>query len=224
MLRDRPLDQRILDFMIRAGHRGDWFGSREDGLSLAVLEANPHGIDLGPLQPRLPDALATVSGAIEIAPEPLVSDLDRLYAAMTTGTTDGMVLVGRRQVRTANSWTHNVEVLVKGREACTMHVHPDDAARLALVDGSRAIVSSTAGSVEVPVEITDTVVQGVVSSPYGWGHPVEGTRQSVATRRPGVNVNILTPPDIDPMSGTAVLNGIAVTVEPGKTQPLAPGP
>jgi len=126
-----------------------------------------------------------------------------------------MVLVGRRQLRTANSWTQNVQVLVRGRDSCVAQIHPDDGRRLGLADGATATVRSAAGSIEVPVELTDAVAPGVVCIPYGWGHGKTGTRQAVATRHPGVNVNVLTDASVvDPLSGNAVLNGIPVTVAP----------
>ena len=125
------------------------------------------------------------------------------------------MLVGRRQLRTANSWTHNVERLVRGKDACTLQLHPDDARRLGIVDGSTARVSSTAGSVELTAQVTDAILAGVVSIPYGWGHGRPGTRQGVAAAHAGTNVNVLTDANaIDPLSGNAVLNGIPVTVEP----------
>jgi anaerobic selenocysteine-containing dehydrogenase len=214
-LGDRPVEERILDFMLRTGHRGDAFGANPDGLSLAVLERHPHGLDLGPLEPRLPDALATMSGLIELAPAPLLADLERLEQALERAVPDSMALVGRRQLRTANSWTHNVSVLVRGKDACTAHVHPDDAARIGLAHGALARVSSSAGTIELPVEVTDTVMPGVVSIPYGWGHGLSGTRQAVAAAHPGVNVNVLTDASVvDPLSGTAVLNGIPVEITP----------
>jgi anaerobic selenocysteine-containing dehydrogenase len=213
-LGDRPAEERILDLMLRTGHRGDAFGSRPDGLSLALLEQHPHGLDLGPLEPRLPDALATVSGRVELAAEPLLADLERLERALDITAGGGMVLIGRRQLRTANSWTQNVNVLVRGKDACTAQVHPADAARLGINDGAVARVVSAAGAIELPAEVTDTVIPGVVSIPYGWGHGLPGTRQAVAAGHPGVNVNVLTDASIvDPLSGNAVLNGIPVTVE-----------
>lgn len=212
MLGDRPIDQRILDFMIRSGHRGDWFGRRPEGLTLSVLEAHPHGIDFGPLRSRLPQALATLSGAIEIGHPVLIADLARLAEAVQAGPVEGIRLIGRRQVRTANSWTQNIEVLTKGREACTLHINPGDARRLGIEEGATVTVASPVGRIEVPAEITDSVAPGVVSIPYGWGHDAAGIRQTVAAARPGVNVNLLTQPEIDPLSGNAVLNGIAVTL------------
>jgi len=214
-LGDRPAEERLLDLLLRTGHRGDAFGARPDGLSLAVLEESPHGIDFGPLGPRLPDALATESGLVELAPPQLVADLARLDRALDAAATGGMVLVGRRQLRTANSWTQNVPVLVRGKDSCIAQLHPDDAGRLGLVDGATARVSSAAGSIDVPVELTDAVMPGVVCIPYGWGHGLPGTRQAVAAGHAGVNVNILTDASVlDPVSGNAVLNGIPVTVEP----------
>ena len=214
-LGDRPAEERLLDLLLRTGHRGDAFGARPDGLSLAVLEESPHGIDFGPLGPRLPDALATESGLVELAPPQLVADLARLDRALDAAATGGMVLVGRRQLRTANSWTQNVPVLVRGKDSCIAQLHPDDAGRLGLVDGATARVSSAAGSIDVPVELTDAVMPGVVCIPYGWGHGLPGTRQAVAAGHAGVNVNILTDAFLlDPVSGNAVLNGIPVTVEP----------
>ena len=196
----------------RAGPRGSrpW---RWNGLTLRRLEESPHGIDFGPLEPRLPDALATESGRVELAPSQLVDDLGRLESALDVTAAGGMVLVGRRQLRTANSWTQNVNVLVRGKDSCVAQLHPDDAGRIGLVDGGTATIRSAAGSIDVPVEITDVVMPGVVCVPYGWGHGLPGTRQGVATGHAGVNVNILTDASVvDPISGNAVLNGIPVTV------------
>jgi anaerobic selenocysteine-containing dehydrogenase len=126
-----------------------------------------------------------------------------------------MVLIGRRHLRSNNSWMHNLEPLVKGKERCTAHVHPDDAERLGLVDGERARVTSRAGSVEIPVEVTDGVMPGVVSIPHGWGHDVDGIRMEVAAAHAGTNSNVLADElEIDPLSGNAVLNGIPVELVP----------
>ena len=209
----RPPDEQLLDLLLRTGHRGDGFGAHPGGLSLDVLERHPHGIDFGPLAPRLPDALATESGLIELAPPQLIEDLARLERALDATARGGMMLVGRRQLRTANSWTQNVPVLVRGKDSCLAQIHPDDAARLGLADGETAAVRSAAGAVEICVQVTDVVMPGVICIPYGWGHGLPGTRQSVAAAHAGVNVNVLTDPSaIDPVSGNAVLNGIPVTV------------
>ena len=203
----------MLDLMLRAGPYGDAFGAKPDGLTLAALEAAPHGVDLGPLEPRIPEVLRTPSGRIELAPEPIVADLERLRAALGRGQNGGMVLIGRRQLRSNNSWMHNLEPLVRGKERCTAHVHPDDAERLGLVDGARVRVSSRAGTVEVPVEVTDAVMPGVVSIPHGWGHDLDGTKMAVAAAHPGGNSNLVADElAIDPLSGNAVLNGIPVEV------------
>jgi anaerobic selenocysteine-containing dehydrogenase len=212
---DRAPEEQLLDLLLRTGHRGDGFGARPDGLSLDVLTLSPHGLDFGPLAPRLPDALATESGQVELAPPQLIDDLVRLDRALDATASGGMVLVGRRQLRTANSWTQNVPVLVRGKDTCVAQIHPVDAARLGLADGSIASVRSAAGAVEVPVQVTDVVMPGVVCIPYGWGHGLPGTRQAVAAGHAGVNVNVLTDASaIDPVSGNAVLNGIPVTVAP----------
>ena len=205
----------VVDAMIRTGAYGDWFGAVPDGLSLAKLAANPHGIDLGPLLPRLPDLLKTPSGKIELAPPLVVDDLDRLEASLAIHRNGDLVLVGRRHLRSNNSWMHNVNVLVKGKERCTLQVHPDDAAELGLVDGGQAEIASRVGKVIAPVEVTDAIRPGVVSLPHGWGHTASGTRMGIAEAHAGVNSNILTDEDqIDPLSGNAVLNAIPVTVQP----------
>ena len=208
--------ERVLDLLLRTGPYGDAFGTNPGGLTLAVLEANPHGLDLGPLEPRIPDALRTPSGRIELAPPDLVADTDRLRAALDRRADDGsFVLVGRRDLRSNNSWMHNLEVLVKGKPRCTLHVHPDDAARLGLVHGGLAKVASRVNAVEVPVEVTDSIRTGVVSIPHGWGHDRPGTAMAVAERHAGVNSNLLADEQVvDPLSGNAVLNGIPVTVAP----------
>ncbi len=215
--------ERLLDLQLRGGPYGDAFGTRPGGLSLAVLEETPHGVDLGPLQPRLPEILRTPSGMVELAPEPLIADVPRLQEALVAFGAPGdadrsLVLVGRRDLRSNNSWMHNLPVLVKGKDRCTVWVNPADADRLSLIDGGGARISSRAGQIELPVEITDDVMAGVVSIPHGWGHGEPGTEMSVAAAHPGANSNVLADELLlDPLSGTAVLNGIPVQLAPVAT-------
>ncbi len=212
-LGDRRGPDRLLDFFLRSGAYGDAFGRREGGLSLDLLERHPHGLDLGPLQPRIPEVLRTPSGKIELAPPALVADVARLEAKLGRRD-DALVLVGRRTLRSNNSWMHNLDVLVKGRPVCTLHVHPDDARRYGLADGGAARVRSRVGTVEVPVEVTDGIMPGVVSIPHGWGHDDPASALSVAAAHAGTNSNVLADEiAIDPLSGNAVLNGIPVTIE-----------
>jgi anaerobic selenocysteine-containing dehydrogenase len=205
---------RLVDFMLRTGPYGDAFGANPEGLGLDALLDHPHGIDLGALEPRLPEVLRTRSGRIELAPDALLADVSRLAATLEhPPAADELLLVGRRDLRSNNSWMHNVPVLVKGKARCTLHVHPDDAARLGLADGHAARVTSRVGSVLAPVEVTDAIRPGVVSLPHGWGHDAPGSRLTVAGERAGVNSNRLTDHEaMDPLSGTAVLNGIPVVV------------
>lgn len=203
---------RIVDLAIRSGPYGDGFGTDADGLTLAKIEAQAHGIDLGLLQPRLPQALRTSTGKIELAPELLVADLDRLAAAVSTQTRS-LLLVGRRHLRSNNSWMHNLPGLAGGRPRCTLQVHPSDAQRLGLSDGNSARVQARVGSVDALVEITDAIMPGVVSLPHGWGHDDPQARLQVAAQQPGINSNRLTDEErLDPLSGNAVLNGIPVQV------------
>jgi anaerobic selenocysteine-containing dehydrogenase len=214
-LSSRRGPERILDLMLRTGPYGDGFGADPSGLSLAALEAAPHGVDLGPLQPRIPEVLRTPSGKVELAPDPIVEDVERLRSSLTRMRDGEMVLVGRRDLRSNNSWMHNVDVLVKGKERCTLHLHPDDALRLGIANGQAACVRSRSGEVAVTVEVTDAIMPGVVSIPHGWGHGMDGADLSVAAKRPGVNSNLLAGGDLfDPLSGNAVLNGIPVRVKP----------
>ncbi|OHV31877.1 MULTISPECIES: molybdopterin-dependent oxidoreductase [Pseudofrankia] len=218
--------ERLLDVALRTGHFGDGFGARPDGMRLARLLANPHGVDLGPLTSRIPAMLRTVSGKVELAPEPIVADVPRLRATLAASATDGaasadvgadtgLVLIGRRHPRTNNSWLHNVPAMVKGRERCTLLVHPDDAARHGVQDGGRSRLASAAGTLDVQVEVSDEVMAGVVCLPHGWGHGQAGTRMTVAAEHPGVNTNVLTDASqVDPLSGNAVLNGIPVRLTP----------
>ena len=214
-LADRRGPERILDLLLRTGPYGDAFGENPDGLTLARLEESPHGVDLGPLAPRLPGALRTASGKVELAPEAIVADVPRLREALGRHHNGAMVLVGRRQLRSNNSWMHNLGPLVKGKESCTAHVHPSDAERLGLIDGAAAVLRSAAGQIEAPVEITDAVMPGVVSIPHGWGHDGPGMRMEVAAAHAGVNSNVLADESaVDRVSGNAVLNGIPVEVGP----------
>ena len=204
--------QRLLDFLLRVGPYGEGFGARPDGLTLARVAAAPHGLDLGALKPRIPEVLRTPSGKIELAPEPIVADVARLRASLER-TPAPLVLIGRRELRTNNSWMHNLNVLVKGPSDCVLRVHPDDATRAGLAEGDDAEVVSPSGAVRVTVSLTEKIMPGVVSLPHGWGHSLPGTRLRVAAEHAGVNVNLLVPGDqVDPLSGNAIQNGVPVTV------------
>ncbi|GHD23823.1 dehydrogenase [Streptomyces violarus] len=214
--------ERRLDMMLRLGPYGDGFGVRPDGLTLEKLLAHPHGIDLGPLRSRLPQPLKTRSGRVELLPGPIAEDLPRLRAALAERP-EGLVLVGRRHLRSNNSWMHNVPALTGGSNRCTLHIHPEDAERLGVADGAPVRVKGAGGEVTAPAEITDAVRRGVVSLPHGWGHDRPGTRLSHASTDPGVNVNqLLDGRLLDPLSGNAVLNGVPVECAPAaeKLMPL----
>lgn len=215
-LYDHGGPERMTDWSIRVGPFGDRYGENPDGLTLQKIKALPSGIDLGPMIPRAHEAVCTPSGHIQLAPDYVLSDLPRLRERLAApADRDGLVLVSRRHLRSKNSWLHNVPVLVKGKDRCTLLVHPADAARLGLVDGGRARISSEAGSIEAPVEVSDEMMQGVVCLPHGWGHDKEGTRLSIAREHAGVNNNLLAPGDfVDALSGNAAVNGIPVEVVP----------
>ncbi|SHM54125.1 molybdopterin-dependent oxidoreductase [Cryptosporangium aurantiacum] len=204
--------ERRLDLMLRLGSYGDAFGARPGGLSLRRLLDAPHGLDLGPLEPALDALVATASGKVELAPAPIVADLARLRSG-AGARRDGFVLVGRRNLRTNNSWSHNVRALAGGSNRCTLQMNTDDAARLGLAAGQEVWVRSRVGAVATVLEPSETIMPGVVSLPHGFGHGLPGTRQRVAEQTSGVNANTLTDPDLlDALSGTAVLNGIPVEV------------
>jgi anaerobic selenocysteine-containing dehydrogenase len=226
-LHPRRGPERLLDAMLRTGPYGDGFGAdpAHGDLSLAVLEANPHGVDLGPLHPRLPDALRTPSGRVELAPPAFAADVPRLREALDVRPEGSLLLIGRRDLRSNNSWMHNLPLLVRGPDRCTLQVHPDDAARHRLVDGAVARVRSRVGAITLPVEVTDDLMPGVVSIPHGWGHGVDGVGWSVAADHPGANSNVLSDElAVEPLTGTAILNGIPVEVEPVESPVGAPGP
>ncbi len=194
----------IVDLALRTGpHR----------LSLRRLRDAPHGLDLGPLERRLPERLQTADRTVHLAPEVYLADLDRLAAHHAAPRGERLVLIGRRELRSNNSWMHNSARLVKGPPRCTLLIHPRDAAERGLSDGGSARVSTGCGAIELPVEITDTVMPGVVSVPHGWGHGRDGVQLRVARTSPGQSVNdILDPAAVDPLSGTSALTGQLVEV------------
>jgi len=214
--------ERALDLALRAGPWGDGFGANPDGLSLARLRAAPHGIDLGPLQARLPDVLRTPDGRIQLAPQAFVDDLARVDAALAAGTSpasqgsdeDGhaMIVIGRRDLRSNNSWMHNLHTLAKGPERCLALLHPQDGAAAGVADGALAtLIGHDGRSVTVRVKYSDDLRPGVVSLPHGWGHDLPGTRLGIAGERPGANLNVLLDEQArDPLSGTSVLSGVPV--------------
>jgi anaerobic selenocysteine-containing dehydrogenase len=211
---DAPGPERILDLSIRSGPWGDRYGERPGGLTLDTFKAAPDGLDFGPMVPRLREVLRTPSGRLELAPAYILGDLPRLAARLER--VDGaLLLTSRRHLRSKNSWMHNVPVLVGGSNVCTLMISPQDAERAGVLDGELATVTSEAGSVDVPVQVTADMMPGVVSLPHGWGHGLEGSRLAVAAAHAGVNNNLLAPGTfVDELSGNAAVNGIPVTVVP----------
>ncbi|WP_082977339.1 molybdopterin-dependent oxidoreductase [Mycobacterium sp. 852002-50816_SCH5313054-b] len=216
--------ERMLDLTLRTGPFGDQYGNNPGGLTLDMLKANPNGIDFGPMVPQLPDILGTLDKKIHLAPQYLLDDLPRLAARMERPA-EPLVLVSRRHLRSNNTWLHNVPALMKGKDRCTLLMHPDDAARSGVADADIVTVKSEAGEIRVPVEVTDAIKPGVVSMPHGWGHGKPGTRMSVANGSPGANTNVLSPPTfLDEPSGNGALNGIPVTVIDEQARFRANGP
>ncbi|NRB52869.1 MAG: molybdopterin-dependent oxidoreductase [Saprospiraceae bacterium] len=184
-------------------------------LSLQKLKDNPHGLDFGPLQPALPKRLFTKNKRINLAFPRILEDLERIpiLIEQLKNSSDTLLLIGRRDLRSNNSWMHNSIRLVKGLNRCTILMHPKDAAKRQLVNGSFVEVSSATGQIKLTVELSEDIMPGVVSIPHGWGHKLKGTKIRVAEQKPGVNVNELTSEQlVDAPTGNAVLNGIAVEV------------
>jgi anaerobic selenocysteine-containing dehydrogenase len=206
--------ERLLDIALRIGPYGDQFGRNPDGLNLEKVKAAPNGIDLGPLKQRMPEVLRTPSGKIELAPPMLLADLARPAADLARPIPD-LTIIGRRQLRSNNSWMHNLPVLANGPFRCTALVSPSDAARLGLRNGGGARIVSDDRAIEVQVEVSDEMMPGVVSLPHGWGHDLPGTKLTLAAERPGANLNALLDENFrDPLSGNAVLNGLPVKMGP----------
>ena len=206
--------ERLLDLALRAGPYGDRFGLAPGGLTLAKVKAAPAGIDLGALDVRIPELLRTPSGKIELAPPLFLDDLGRARADLARAVPE-LVIIGRRHLRSNNSWMHNLPVLAKGPFRCTALVSSVDAGRLGLRDGARARIANGPRSIEVEIEISDDMMPGVVSLPHGWGHDQPGARLGLAGARPGANLNALLDETLrDPLSGNAVLGGVPITMQP----------
>ena len=206
----------VVDFVLKSGRHGVLrhpFGKR---LSVSKLEKNPDGIDLGALTPSMPDRLYTPDDKADLAPDVLIGDLARLEAALDNGDfgREGeLLLIGRRQLRSNNSWLHNSQRMVKGKPRCTLLMHPSDAAARSVTDGDRASLSSRVGAIEVSVEVSDEMMPGVVSLPHGWGHGAKGARMQIANATDGPSANDVTDDKLmDELTGTSVLNGVPVQV------------
>jgi anaerobic selenocysteine-containing dehydrogenase len=224
----------LIDLGLRMGPYASGWRIWKRGLSLRKVKEAVHGIDLGPLEPCLPGRLNTPSKRIQLAPAPLRADMERLRArfSLYNGTAlatiaprspeedaqenvSDLVLIGRRNLRSNNSWMGNSERLVKGEDRCALLIHPEDAQRRGVADGQQARVTSRVGSITAVVELSLEMMPGVVSLPHGWGHTREGAQLKVAQLHPGVSVNDITDEvAIDALSGTAAFNGIPVMVEP----------
>lgn len=208
--KERP--RQLLDLLLRTGS-----SANGQPLSMARLLANPHGIDLGPLAPRLSELLSTPTGRVNLVPQQLREDLERLGSDLlqseAKGGGDELLLIGRRQLRSNNSWMHNSERLTRGENRCTLLVHPDDAERAGLRTGSTAAIRSPSGEVAAEVTVSDEIMPGVVSLPHGFGHAGQPSGLSVAARLPGPNANELTSErEVDTVSGTSVLQGVRVSL------------
>ena len=184
-------------------------------LSLKTLIESPHGVDLGPLEPSLPGRLRMPDRKIKLVPELYRVDLKRLSESLRPASGE-LLLIGRRQLRSNNSWMHNSRRLVKGKNRCTLLIHPEDAGKRGLETGMEAIVSSRVGEIRSPVEVSEEMMPGVASIPHGWGHHREGTQLEVANAHPGAGLNDVTDEQmVDALTGNAVLNGLPVEVRSG---------
>jgi anaerobic selenocysteine-containing dehydrogenase len=200
---------QMIDYGLRSGLYGD---ASDWKLSLENLANHPHGLDLGALQPNLASRLKTANKRVQAAPEVILADLAR-FAAVALPDADELLLIGRRHVRSNNSWMHNYHRLVKGKPRHQLLMHPADLARRGLVNGQQVSVTSRVGVIEVEVVESLDMMPGVVSLPHGWGHGRAGVRMGIAQSQPGASANDLTDErSMDALSGNAVLNGVPVQV------------
>jgi anaerobic selenocysteine-containing dehydrogenase len=204
----KPKDPHIkMEMGLQLGHHK---------LNLEILRQNPHGIDLGPLQPCLPARLTTTDKKIDLAPAPMLKDMERVKATLDNSKTDAtfdLMLINRRHLRDNNSWMHNSKRLVKGPNRCTLLIHPDDAAQRGVSEGMNVKIKSRIGELFVPAELTDKMMRGVVCLPHGYGHNRKGTRLDVAQAHAGVSVNDITDENLlDKLTGNAVFGGVPVRV------------
>jgi anaerobic selenocysteine-containing dehydrogenase len=211
--------ERLIDAGLAFGPHGILRRGPLKGLTVAKIKRAPHGIDLGALEPRFPDALHTPGGRVQLAPPALVQAagwLDELAREAELALSDGfdLTLIGRRQLRSNNSWMHNSARLMKGADRCTAMLHPDDAGARGLSDGDRVRVVSRVGAIELPVEISDDLRPGVVSVPHGFGHDRSGVSWRLAAAKHGASVNDITDPTVvDIITGNAAFNAVPVRVE-----------
>ncbi len=219
--RKMPSPEQILDHGLKTGPYGQGFNEYNSGepvkhdepLSIEVLKRYPHGLDLGPMRESFPGYLFTADKKLHLTPPELVNDLARALAELRGAEHGELMLIGRRDLRTNNSWMHNSQRLVKGNDRCALLVNPADAERLGLASGKQARIMSRTGELLVSVQVSDDIMPGVVCLPHGWGHDREGISLRVAQSNPGINVNDITDDQVvDVLSGNAVLNGIPVSV------------
>jgi len=204
-LGNRADPRRMVDLALRAGPTKE---------TVKSLLGKPHGVDLGPLESRFPAQLNTPNGRLNLAPQIYLDDLDRLRRALEATSNGGLLLIGRRHLRSNNSWMHNSLRLVKGKNRCTLLMNPVDAKSRGVSDGELVSVRSRVGAVEAPVELSDEMMRGVVSLPHGWGHHRSGTKLSVANEHPGVSLNDITDDRFyDELSGNSGFSGVEVQVE-----------
>lgn len=214
--------ERLVDMGIRLGPWGDGLGERPGGLTLAEVRRHPNGVRLADLEEnRIDEAVTTPSGCIELIHPQIVDDVPRLVERLDRAT-PAMVLTSRRHLRSNNSWMHNVPALMRGKERCTLLLHPDDARALGLVDGRPATVETDGGTLEVAVQLSADMMPGVASLPHGWGHGQPRTELAVANAHPGVNSNLLNSVEsLDVPSNTHVVNGVPCRVRPSLDRDIA---
>ncbi len=204
--------ERIVDLGLRFGPYG------RSGLTLKKLKANPDGIDLGPLEPCLPQRLHTTDKKIDLCPQPMLEALevfrnDPAWQKAKSDEAEDLLLIGRRNLKSNNSWMHNLPSLARSKNQCYLIMNKDDAARRNIADGSQVQVSSRVGSIKIPVMLSERIMPGVVSIPHGWGHDRSQVKLTLAKKSPGVSLNdIMDDRQVDPFSGNAILNGQRVRV------------
>ncbi len=211
--------RQTLDMLLRIGPHGDRYLPWRRGINLAKVKASPYGVDLGPARPGFKHRLQHHDGKIHLAAEPLLRALEELTSTLTpnpvTPNPLDLLLIGRRELRTNNSWMHNVPALVSGRARCVLYVHPDDAQRVGLRDSDPARLESRIHSGIVPVRVTDEVMPGVVSLPHGWGHATCAGGQSVAAAHAGISANDFSDDQrVESVVGQSILNGVPVRLQP----------